>query len=124
MVLKVRSKVPMPTGCPLSACMDLLGGVWTPEVIWSLSRGPRRFSEVRRDLPAISAKVLSARLRDLETKCVLTRTAMQTRPPTVEYALTDLGQELVPVINAIVEVGSSLHLRQVEAFRAADLEQA
>jgi DNA-binding HxlR family transcriptional regulator len=40
---------------------------------------------------------------------------MQTRPPTVEYALTDLGQELIPVIRAIVEVGSGLHLRQVEA---------
>jgi DNA-binding HxlR family transcriptional regulator len=102
--------------------MDLLRGAWTPEVIWSLSGGPRRFSEVRRALPAISAKVLSARLRELETRCVLTRTVMQTRPPTVEYALTDLGQELLPVLRAIVEVGSSLHLRQVEAFRAGGME--
>ncbi len=117
MVLKVRAKAPAPSGCPLSACMTLLRGAWTPEVIWSLSSGPRRFSEVRRTLPAISAKVLSARLRELETRCVLTRTVMQTRPPTVEYALTDLGQELIPVIRAIVEVGSSLHQREVQALR-------
>ena len=119
MVLKRRSKVPAPAGCPLSACMDLLRGAWAPEVIWSLSKGPRRFSEVRRDLPEISAKVLSARLRDLETRCVLTRSIMDTRPPTVDYTLTDLGEQLIPVIRAIVEVGSSLHLREVRASRSS-----
>jgi DNA-binding HxlR family transcriptional regulator len=98
--------------------MDLLRGAWAPEVIWSLSKGPRRFSEVRRDLPGISAKVLSARLRDLETRCVLTRSIMDTRPPTVDYALTDLGEQLIPVIRAIVEVGSSLHLREVRSSRS------
>ena len=48
MVLKLRKKVPPPPGCPMSACMSLLGGVWTPEIIWNLSEGARRFSELRR----------------------------------------------------------------------------
>ena len=98
----------------MSACMSLLGGVWTPEVIWSLSEGPRRFSEMRRAVPAISAKVLSARLKDLEGRGVLSRAVLATTPPSVEYALNELGEELIPAIRAIVEVGSKLHLRKAQ----------
>lgn len=111
MALKSRKKVPSPPGCPMSACMSLLGGVWTPEIIWNLSDGQRRFSELRRAMPVISAKVLSARLKDLEGRGVLSRAVLATTPPSVEYALTDLGGELIPAIRAIVEVGSKLHLR-------------
>lgn len=110
-MLKLRKKVAPPRGCPMSACMSLIGGVWTPEIIWNLSEGPRRFSELRRAMPAISAKVLSARLKDLEERGVLSRTVLPTAPPSVEYALSDLGQELIPVIRAIVAVGSKLHNR-------------
>jgi DNA-binding HxlR family transcriptional regulator len=111
MVLKVRKTVKAPLGCPMSRCMALLGGCWTPEVLWSLSEGPRRFSELRRDNPFISAKVMTTRLRDLEQRGVLTRHVMPTSPPTVEYKLTSLGQELLPAIRSIVEVGSRLLLR-------------
>jgi DNA-binding HxlR family transcriptional regulator len=92
-------------------CMKLLGGAWTPNLIWYLSAGPRRFGELRVDIPKISAKVLSARLRDLEEKAVVTRRVMPTAPPSVEYELTALGEELLPVIRAIVEVGGKLKLR-------------
>ncbi|TGQ09621.1 transcriptional regulator [Mesorhizobium sp. M00.F.Ca.ET.217.01.1.1] len=111
MVLKVRKSVRAPLGCPRSRCMALLGGCWAPEVLWSLSEGPRRFSELRRDNPFISAKVMTTRLRDLEQRGVLTRHVMPTSPPTVEYELTSLGQELLPAIRSIVEVGSRLLLR-------------
>ncbi len=99
---------PFPPSCPLSECMTLLGGAWTPNVIWYLCAGPRRFSELRYDIPGISAKVLSTRLRELAYKGVVERRVMETSPPSVEYALTDLGQELIPAINAIVEVGYKL----------------
>ena len=111
MFLKLRKKVTPPPGCPMSACMGLLGGVWTPEIIWNLSEGQRRFSELRRAMPVISAKVLSGRLKDLEGRGVLSRTVLATTPPSVEYALTDLGKELIPAIRAIVEVGTRLHHR-------------
>ena len=111
MALKLRRRVPQPTGCPMSDCLSLLGGAWTPALIWNLSEGPRRFSELRRAMPAISAKVLSTRLKDLEERGVLSRTVLATTPPSVDYALTDLGGELIPAIRAIVEVGSKLHLR-------------
>lgn len=113
MVLKVRkSKVRPPVpDCPMAACMAVLGGVWTAEVVWHLSEGPRRFSELRRDLPMISAKVLSTRLRELEAHGAVTRNVMPTAPPSVEYDLTDLGMELIPAIRALVEVGHKLKQR-------------
>jgi len=88
--------------------MALLRGRWAPNVIWYLSAQPRRFGELRVDIPKISARVLSARLRELETRGVITRCVVPTSPPSVEYALTDLGRELVPAIEAIVEVGRKL----------------
>lgn len=104
-----RSRVePPPAVCPLTACMALLGGAWTPNVIWYLDAGPRRFGELRFDIPRISAKVLSARLRELQAKGVIVRSLVATSPPSAEYALTELGRELIPAINAIVRVGSKL----------------
>ena len=121
MPLKVRkNKAPPPlSACPLTECMSLLGGAWTPNVIWYLSAGPRRFMELRTDMPAISAKVLSTRLRELQKNGVVTRRVMQTTPPSVEYALTGLGQELMPAIEAIVEVGHKLKRSQGDAARGA-----
>ena len=111
MILKSRKKVPPLPGCPMSACMSLLGGAWTPEIIWNLSNGRRRFSELRRAISKISAKVLSSRLKDLADRKLIDREVLATNPPTVEYSLTDLGEELLPAIQAIVQVGSKLHHR-------------
>lgn len=108
MSLRLRKNKAPPPLCPLTECMALLGGAWTPNVIWYLSAGPRRFGELRSDIPRISARVLSARLRELEGQGVITRSVVATSPPSVEYALTELGRELIPAINAIVAVGSKL----------------
>jgi len=116
MALKIRKNQspPPPNECPLSRCMEVLKGAWTPNIIWNLSGGPRRFSELRHDIPRVSAKVLTLRLRDLEAKGVITREVKPTSPPSVEYALTDLGEQLVPAINAIADVGHQLKLRQAD----------
>jgi len=106
--LRMRKTRVAPPECPLTECMSLLGGAWTPNVIWYLSESDRRFSELRRDIPAVSAKVLSARLHELEEKGVIARNVMPTSPPSVEYSLTELGRELVPAITAIVKVGMRL----------------
>ncbi|WP_256371432.1 helix-turn-helix domain-containing protein [Stappia sp. ES.058] len=91
--------------------MEILKGAWTPNVIWHLSAGARRFSELRLDIPAVSAKVLTARLKDLERKGVVHREVRPTSPPSVEYSLTDLGAEFLPAIRAIVEVSHKLKTR-------------
>lgn len=123
MALKLRkNRTPHPPGnCPLSDCMSLLGGVWTPNIIWYLSGGPRRFSELRVDIPPISAKVLTERLRQLEEQGVVQRKVMPTSPPSVEYALTDLGLELIPAIQAIAHVSKKLRHRRLERVDPADL---
>src|SRR5688572_23817113 len=109
MALRVRkNKAIPPPECPLTTCMSMLRGAWAVNVIWYLSEQPRRFGELRIDIPRISGRVLSARLRELEERGVVTRAVMPTSPPSVEYALTPLGRELVPAIAGIVEVGRKL----------------
>jgi DNA-binding HxlR family transcriptional regulator len=120
--LRVRkSKVPTPPPqCPLTECMSVLGGAWTPNVIYYLSGGPRRFGELRSDIPRISAKVLSTRLRELEDRGVVARRVVPSSPPSAEYSLTPLGAEMLPVIHAIITVGQKLKARnRARATRAA-----
>ena len=92
----------------MGACMALLGGAWTTNIVWQLSGEPRRFGELLKDIMGISPKMLTARLRELEDKGVVIREVVPTSPPSVEYSLTDLGRELVPVIDSIVRVGTRL----------------
>ena len=103
-----RSKVAAPPACPLTASLTLLRGAWAPNVIWFLSVEPRRFGELRHDMPRISARVLSARLRELESRRLVNRRVLDSSPPSAEYALTPLGRELLPAIHALASVGQKL----------------
>ncbi len=110
MALKMRknhSPAP-PEPCMLTECMQVIAGAWAPNVIWCLRAGPRRFSELRADIPPVTSKVLSTRLRELEERGVILRNVMPTSPPSVEYHLTPLGGELIPALEAIVQVGHKL----------------
>lgn len=117
MALKMRrNKSPKtPEPCMLTECMSVIAGAWAPNVIWCLRAGPRRFSELRSDIPPISAKVLSTRLSELEARGVLLRHVRPTSPPSTEYELTSLGAELLPALDAIVSVGHRL-----KSLRSAD----
>lgn len=109
MVPRRKKKVSDPPNrCALGECMAMIGGAWTPNVIWYLSNGPRRYSELKSDLTGISSKTLSLRLKQLEENRLVSRQVMDTSPPTVEYSLTELGLELKPAIDAIVSVGHRL----------------
>jgi len=89
------------SGCPIEDAMRLLGGRWRTLLIYYLMDGPRRFSDLRRDNPAISHRMLALDLRELETAGVISRTVYSTVPPQVEYDLTGEGRKLVPLINAL-----------------------
>jgi DNA-binding HxlR family transcriptional regulator len=118
MALRVRrNKAVIPPACPIDEGVKLLAGAWAPHVIWYLSEQPRRFSELRRDIPEISARVLSARLRELKDRGIITRTPLSTSPPSAEYALTDLGRLLLPALTALV--GVALKLPPVAAGKAS-----
>jgi len=103
---------PPPNECPLTECMAFLGGAWTPNILWYLREGPRRFNELRRDIDGVSGKVLSQRLRRLQSDGIVTRTVMPTSPPTVDYELTDFGREILPAVDAIVDVGHRIKARR------------
>lgn len=118
MVPHRKNKVtPPPDSCPLAECLGVIGGVWTPSIIWYLGNSARTFSELKSDLKGVSAKVLSARLKKLAADGVVERTVKPTSPPTVEYALTELGGELKPAIEAIVAVGNRLKERRSERLK-------
>ena len=114
MALKIRkSKVARPIPeCAIDACMELLGGAWTPSIVWNLSGGPRRFGELRNDIPGISPKMLSTRLKDMEDNGVVVRTILASSPPSAEYSLSPLGHELLPAINEIARIGHNLKLQR------------
>ena len=109
-----KSKVSHPplAQCPLRTCMLLIGGAWTPNIIWYLAENPRRFSELMEDIDGISPKVLTTRLRKMEEEGIVLREVRPTSPPTVEYSLSALGRELRPAIEAIVSVGQRLRLKK------------
>jgi DNA-binding HxlR family transcriptional regulator len=116
MALRMRkNKSPSPPAdCPLLACTAIIGGPWTPSIIWYLSAGARRFTELKSDIPPITARVLTKRLRELERQGVVERRVMPTSPPSVEYELTALGHELLPAIQSIIDVGTKLQQRNTE----------
>ncbi|MBL8177777.1 MAG: helix-turn-helix transcriptional regulator [Bryobacterales bacterium] len=105
MVKRRKSTVPPPPAeCPLRRCMNLLSGAWSADVLWYLRTGERCFSELQHDLRGVSAKVLTARLRKLESEGILTRVPRSTSPPTIWYALTPVGHELVNALTVVVEI--------------------
>lgn len=86
---------------PLTEALSRIGDKWTIQIVMELEPAPRRFSELRRAVGGISQKMLTLTLRALERDGLVTRTVYPTKPPSVEYALTDLGQELVVPVRAL-----------------------
>ncbi len=105
---KPNKAAPPAQDCPLEDCLRFLAGAWTPKILWYLREEPRRFGDLKRDLGSVSAKVLTTRLRELESRGVIERKVQSTSPPTVEYSLTALGQKFQPVLDSIVVVGLEL----------------
>lgn len=94
--------------CPIKKTAEVIEGRWTTLVIRELLPGKKRFSEIQRALVGISPKVLTARLRLLERRQLVTRTVFATVPPTTEYELTPLGRRLEAVLNAMAKFGQQL----------------
>ncbi|MFL5826155.1 MAG: winged helix-turn-helix transcriptional regulator [Thermoleophilaceae bacterium] len=91
--------------CPVCATADLICGKWTILIIRDLAEGRSRFCELERSLEGISPRTLSLRLRALEDEGILTRQTYPEVPPRVEYGLTEKGEALVPVVEAMRTYG-------------------
>jgi DNA-binding HxlR family transcriptional regulator len=92
----------LPGDCKtISAVLARIGDKWTVLVVNFLGTGPKRFSEVRREVGGISQRMLTLTLRALERDGLVTRTVLPTNPPRVEYALTSLGFSLLEPVQAL-----------------------
>jgi len=103
---------PYDRNCPSRTILDRIGDRWTVLVVGSLTAGPMRFSELSRRIDGVSQKMLTQTLRGLERDGLVTRTVYPEVPPRVEYSLTPLGRELIPVLEGLHAWGEK---KQTEA---------
>ena len=92
--------------CPVATTLMLIGNKWKIFIIQQLMDKPFRFSELRRAIPGISEKVLTDNLRALEKDGLITRTVFPEIPPHTEYALSDLGVTMRPIIESMATWGT------------------
>lgn len=92
-------------GCPVEVALELIGGKWKGVILYHLLDGTRRFNELRRLMPAVTQRMLTLQLRELEEHGVVARTVYPEVPPRVEYALTDFGRTLQPVMAGLRDWG-------------------
>ncbi|CAB3767029.1 winged helix-turn-helix transcriptional regulator [Paraburkholderia humisilvae] len=99
------------TGCSVEEAMRLLGGRWRLLVVSYLLDGPKRFNDLRRDIPGISQRMLTLDLRSLEQVGLVQRTVFAEVPVKVEYQLTEDGQRLRPIVEIMRDFGLWLKTR-------------
>ena len=94
------TKEEMPA-CPVATTVALIGSKWKLLIMRNLLQCPWRFNELKKDLEGISQKVLTDSLRSMEADGIITRTVYPEVPPRVEYALSDLGESMRPIMDAM-----------------------
>ncbi|MBQ8913280.1 MAG: helix-turn-helix transcriptional regulator [Lachnospiraceae bacterium] len=92
--------------CPVATTVSLIGSKWKLLIIRNLLNRPWRFNELHKSLEGISQKVLTESLRSMEADGIVTRTVYAEVPPRVEYALSELGESLRPIINSMADWGN------------------
>ena len=105
------------TSCAVAASAEIVGAKWTAILVHDLSEGPRRFSELEHSCAGISPRTLSERLRALEADGIVVRRSYPESPPRVEYELTEKGEALLPIIDAMRDFGHAWLSAEVLASR-------
>ena len=103
--MRTMNSIHESTTCSVAASAAIIGAKWTALLVHDLSEGPRRFSELEHSCAGISPRTLSERLRALEDEGIVERQSYAESPPRVEYTLTDKGEALLPIIDAMREFG-------------------
>lgn len=94
--------------CPIRKTLKILGGKWALLIIFVLRQQAKRFSDIRREMPDISEKMLIQNLKMLESEGYLHRFDYQEVPPRVEYSLKDKGLEVLPLVDEIIRLGRKM----------------
>ena len=105
-------------GCPVSGALQVVGDKWTMLIVRDLARGARRTNDLLASLHPISSRTLVERLRDMERDALLERHNFGGSPPHVEYALTERGRLLLPMVEALRVLGERLGCADCEERRA------
>ena len=105
MAMRTMNPVHEATTCAVAATAEIIGAKWTALLVHDLSEGPRRFSELERSCHGISPRTLAERLRVLEAEGIVERQSYAEAPPRVEYRLTEKGDSLLPIIDAMRRFG-------------------
>ena len=103
----MKTKAELIPECPVATTVQLIGNKWKLLIIRNLLARPWRFNELQKNLDGISQKVLTDSLRSMEADGIITRTVYPEVPPRVEYALSDLGQSLQPILDAMKAWGEN-----------------
>ena len=90
---------------PVEFALDRIGGAWKIPILWRLKDRTMRYGELRKDIPHITDKMLTTQLRELEEDGLVSRTVYAVVPPKVEYNMTEKGQRVMPVVEAIRNLG-------------------
>ncbi len=93
--------------CPVATTVQIIGSKWKLLIMRNLLQRPWRFNELKKDLEGISQKVLTDSLRSMEADGIITRTVYPEVPPRVEYALSELGESMRPIMNAMEVWGTA-----------------
>lgn len=99
-------------GCPVEVTLDLIDGKWKGVILYHLQEGRLRFGELRKKMPHVTQRMLTKQLRALEDDQLITRKVFAEVPPRVEYALSETGLRLRPVIDALKAWGDDHRARQ------------
>lgn len=93
--------------CTVSLTMDLVGGKWKAVILYHLKDGPKRYSEIRKEVPSVTEMTLSLQLKQLEKDGLVARKVFGSKPPIkVVYNLSKFGQSFVPILDAITTWGN------------------
>lgn len=92
--------------CPVEATLELIGGKYKALILWHLSEGKLRFSELRKAIKNATPKMLTQQLRELEANALIHREVYPVIPPKVEYSLTETGRSLMPILVAMRDWGA------------------
>ena len=87
--------------CPVTYVMNKIGGHWKPIILYQMMSGPKRYSELKRAIPSITEKMLIQHLKQLQADNLVSRKAEPVVPPFVTYKLTQSGEGLTPILNAM-----------------------
>lgn len=101
--MKTKEELP---DCPVATTVGLIGSKWKLLILRNLLARPWRFNELKKDLEGISQKVLTDSLRSMEDDGIITRTVYPEVPPHVEYALSEIGETMRPIIKSMEEFGN------------------